>query len=80
MAGDLFCSEDSVTRITKTRADVSIFVQAAIQVPNVDLNVRMSLVKTLHTFRSSDDAHKFNAFASVLIDEINGRTCGTAGC
>ena len=38
------------------------------------------VVEVGYTFRSSDDAHKFNAFAPVLFDEINGSNCGTAGC
>ena len=37
----LFRTKNSIARIAKARADISMFVQAAIQMADVDLNVRM---------------------------------------
>ena len=45
---------------------------------DIDLYIRMCLVESLYTFRSSDDAHKFDVFSAVLLDEINSCNCGTA--
>ena len=64
----LFGSEDTVACIAKTRADVSIVVQLAIQMTYVDMNVGMCIVELLQAFRSSDDAHKFDVDAAVLFD------------
>ena len=47
MAGDLFGSEDSVTRITKARADVSIFVQEAMQIEEILLKFEHGRKKVL---------------------------------
>ena len=44
---DLFCAEDAVAGIAQTGADVSVLVQAAVQMADVNLHVRMSLVEPL---------------------------------
>ena len=47
---------------------------------DIDLHVRMCLMKLLYSFRSGDDAHKFDVFSAVLLDKVDSRNCRTAGC
>lgn len=49
------CSKDPVSGITQSRADVGVLIQAAIQMPDINLDVWMILVQSLQTFRCSDD-------------------------
>lgn len=43
----LLGSEDPVAGIAKTGADVRSFIQLTIQMANIDLHIRMSLMQTL---------------------------------
>lgn len=65
----LLCTEDSVSRIAQTRTDISIFIQAAVYMANLDLDIRMITVETLYAFRCSDNTHKFNIFTAMLFDK-----------
>ena len=56
----LFRTEDSVTGIAKSRADVGILVEFSVKGATVDLYIRMCLVETFQTFRSCDDAHELS--------------------
>ena len=75
VCGTLFCSEDSVAGIAKSWADISVLVQLAVNMTNVELDVRMSLEKSLNSLRCSDDRHELDVLATVLLDEINGSNC-----
>lgn len=68
----LFCSEDSVAGIAKSWADVGVFIQLAVNMSNVELDVRMSLEKSLDSLWCSDDRHELDIFATMLLDEIDG--------
>ena len=57
-----------------------MFVQAAIQMADVDLNVRMCLVKSFDTFRSSDNTHEFDVSAAMFLDHGDGINSRTACC
>ena len=46
---------------------------------DVDLDVRVRFLETLEAFRSSDDAHKLDYLAAMLLDEIHGLDSGAAG-
>ena len=43
----LFCSEDPVACISQPWADVGIFIQTAVKMTNIDLDIRMCLFKAL---------------------------------
>lgn len=45
--GPLFGSEYSVSGITESRADISIFVKASVEVTNEYLDIRMSFAESL---------------------------------
>ena len=45
--GPLFGSEYSVSGITESRADISIFVKASVEVTNEYLDIRMSFAEPL---------------------------------
>ena len=76
----LFGSEDTVTGVAKTRADVCVIVQFTIKMSTVDLYIRMSFVKAFQSFRCCNDAHKFDIFSTLFLNEIDRCFCGTAGC
>ena len=63
----LFGSEDPVSRVSKTRADIRVLVETAVQVAYIDLDIRMSLMKTLQAFGSSYNAHEFDGLSAVLL-------------
>ena len=65
-------AEDAVAGISKTGADVGVFVETAVQVADIKLNVRVSLLQPFYPFGSSDDGHKFNVASAVLLDKIHG--------
>ena len=76
----LLRSEDTVAGITKTGTDVSMVVETAVKMSNVDLDIRMILAKSLKAFRSSNDTHELNVLTAMLLDEVNCFRAGTAGC
>ena len=76
----LFRTKNSIACIAKSRADIGMFVQAAIQMADVDLNVRMCLVKSFDTFRSSDNTHEFDVSAAMFLDHGDGINSRTACC
>ena len=47
MGTGLFCAENTVACIAQTRTDIGIFIQAAIQMAYIDLDIWMCLVKAL---------------------------------
>ena len=50
----LFRSENAVVGIAEAGANVSGLVQAAVQMPDINLDVRMSLVQFFQAFGSGD--------------------------
>lgn len=69
----LFRSKDAVTGIAESRADVGGLVQLPVQMPDIDLYVRVGLRETLNAFRCGDDKHAFDCFAAVFFDKVH---CG----
>ena len=67
-----------ISGISKSRADISIFIKPLIKSSAIDVNVRMLLGKSFKAFRCCDDTHKCDILASALLDEINCRYCRTA--
>ena len=67
----LFCSENAIPGIPKSRTDVSIFVQFSVNMSYVQLNIRMCFHQTFYALRSSNDSHKLDMLAAVLLDKIN---------
>lgn len=51
----LNCAENSVAGVAQTRADVGVFVELAVEVSDVKLNVGVSLHQCLYTLGSGDD-------------------------
>ena len=47
---------------------------------DIDLNIRVCFLETFESFRSRDDAHEFDLFSAMLLDEIYGSNCRTTGC
>ena len=61
----LFCSENTIPGIPKSRADVSIFVQFSVNMSYVQLNIRMRFHQTFYSFRSSNDSHEFDLLSAM---------------
>lgn len=68
----LFRTENPVARIAESGADVSVFIEAAVQMSYIDLDVGVIPVQPVQTFRCGDDGHKFDVFAAVLLDHGDG--------
>ena len=71
LCSSLFGAENTVACIAQSGAYIGIIIEAAIQMSNINLDIRMSLSQTLQSFRSSNDSHKLDMLAAVLLDKIN---------
>ena len=72
-------TEDTISGIAKTRADISVVIQATIQISDKDRNIRINLFKGFNSFRSSDDADEVEIFTLCTmldqpLDSINSRS------
>ena len=77
MVNLLFGAENTVTRISQTGENVRVFIELSVNVTYIDIDVRMSLCKSLDSYRSCNDAHELDVLAAVSlngVDGINGRT------
>ncbi len=43
----LFRAENPVAGVAQSRADISVLIQAAVQMPHIDLDIRMRLMQAL---------------------------------
>ena len=72
----LFRSENAVAGITEAGANVGSLVQAAVQMPDINLDIGVCVVQFFQAFGSGDDAHELNLLATVFLyhaDGIGGR-------
>ncbi len=64
----LFRAENPVAGIAQTRADIGVFIKAAVEMTNINMDIRVRFMQALSTLRSRDDTHKFDFDTAVLFD------------
>lgn len=75
----LFGAENSISRVTKSRTNISSLIQLSVQMTNINLHIRMNLMKSLQSLRSRNHKHTLNALAAMFLNEIHSCNSRTAG-
>ena len=77
----LFRTENTVARITETRQNIAVLVEAIIHVGAIDIHVGMGLGEGLNSFGSGDHTHELDLLAAeaLKIDGVLGSRMTGAG-
>ena len=75
----LLCSKNSITSIAKTRENIAVLVEASVKGGNVDIHVRVRFRNLGNTLRCSDDRHKLDVLAALVLQKLN-RITSTSLC
>ena len=68
----LFRTENSVSCVTEARYDVGVFVQMVVNRGYINIHVRMFLLNSCDSLRSSYEAHKTDIVAATLFPHSKG--------
>ena len=75
----LFGTEQPVSGITKPGNDIPMFIEMIVQSCDIDIDIRMVLLYSCYSFRSSDQIYESNMTAASLLDKSNS-CAGTPSC
>ena len=69
-----------VAGIAETGTNIGVLVEFSIDRGCHDWHIRMGLSKNFQTFRCCNDADELNMFCARLLQSLDRRCCGAAGC
>ena len=66
---NLFCTEDSVACVAETGNNVAMLIKVIVECCAVNVNIGMSLLKSVKSLGSSDDAHELDGTGVFSFDK-----------
>ena len=75
----LFCAEYTVAGIAETGNNVRMIVEVFVKSGNEDVNIGMLLLHSLNALGRTDERHKADVAAAVLLEQGQRVAGGTAG-